>query len=260
MLKAVVANLDEADEADKGKYKKGEDGKFHLEVDGMVDKAKLDAFRENNISLQKQVDDLKAAVEKFSGIDPEQYKAAMSAIESDVEKKLLKEGKIEDVFSMRTEKMRQSYEQQLKAKDTAITKAQEESKKANGERDSYIVDAELRKSLEPPELGYQVGVADLLKEQVLKEFAYRDGKVIRLKADGTPAFGAKGDPATIGEFLTDIVKDRPYLLKPSAGSGARNNGNAQLNGTKTMRRAEFDAITDAAKKSEVARSGVVFVD
>lgn len=174
----------------------------------------------------------------------------------------MKDGKIDEVIALRTEKMRQSYEDQLKAKDAAIQKAVDEAKKANGERDTYIVDAELRRAVDNPEYGFHNGVADTLKPQVLKEFAYRDGKVIRIKPDGSPVFGAKGDPATIGEYLQDIVKEHPYLVKASTGGGARNNGrDANPNGQgKTMKRSEFDAITDPAKKAEVARGGYQFVD
>lgn len=260
-LKAVLTSLDGLEAPIAALYKKGDDGKFYLEADGLVDKAKLDTFRENNITLQKQIDKLTEEMAKFSGMDPEKYKQAMAAIESDAEKKLMKEGKIDEVIALRTEKMRQSYEEQLKAKDAAIAKAKEAADTATKERDTYIVDAELRRAVDNPDMGFQHGVADLLKDQVLKEFVYKDGKVIRVKADGSPVFGAKGDPATIGEFLQDVVKDRPFLVKSSSGGGARNQGNqGHHNGAKTMKRSEFDAITDPIKKAEVARSGVTFVD
>ena len=262
-LKPVLTSLDGLEPAIAALYKKSaDDGKFYLEAEGLVDKAKLDTFRENNIALQKQLDEIKAQMEKFAGVDPDKYKAAMDAIESDKEKKLLKDGKIDEVIALRTEKMRQTYEDKIAAKDVAINKAIEEAKKAGTERDTYIVAEELRKAVDNPELGFHNGVADTLKPQVLKEFQYRDGKVIRVKADGTPAFGAKGDPATISEYLQDMVKEHPYLVKASTGGGARNNGagGGDKGGSKTMKRSEFDAISDPAKKAEVARGGYTFVD
>lgn len=259
-LKAVLTSLDGLEATIAALYKKGEDGKFYLEADGLVDKAKLDTFRQNNIDLQNQINKLTEEMAKFSGIDPDKYKAAMAAIESDQEKKLMKEGKLDEVIQMRTEKMRQTYEEQLKAKDSAIQKAVDEAKKASGERDTYIVDAELRKAVDNPDFGFQSGVADLLKDQVLKEFAYKDGKVIRVKSDGSPVFGSKGDHATISEFLQDIVKDRPYLVKASTGGGARNNGSGGSPNGKTMKRSAFDAITDPAVKSQLMKDKVALVD
>ena len=260
-LKAILTNLEGLEPAIAALYKKGEDGKFYLDADGYVDKSKLDEFRANNIELQKKIDKLTEDMAKFSGMDPEKYKQAMAAIESDVEKKLMKEGKIDEVINMRTEKMRQSYEEQLKAKDAAIAKATEDAKTASADRDTYIVAEELRKAVDNPDLGFHSGVANTLKPQVLKEFVYKDGKVVRVKPDGSPVFGAKGEPATIAEYLTDLAKEHPYLVKASTGGGARNNGNQSNNtGGKTMRRSEFDSITDPVKKAEVARSGVAFVD
>lgn len=263
-LKAVLTSLDGLDASIAALYKKGEDGKFYLEAEGLVEKGKLDTFRDNNIALQKKVDELTAAVEKFAGIDPDKYKAAMDAIENDKEKKLLKDGKIDEVIALRTEKMRQTYEDQIKAKDAAITKAVEEAKKANGERDQYIVKTELRKAVDNPELGFNTGVADMLEKEVIAKFAYRDGKVVGIDANGAVKYGGSGNPATIAEYLQDVVKEHPYLVKASTGGGARNNGrDGGGNNTpagKTMKREAFDAIVDPVEKAKVARSGITFVD
>lgn len=257
-LKAVLTSLDGLDEATAKLYTKGSDGKYTLDVDGLVDKSKLDEFRSTNVELKKKIDEMQEQLAKFSGIDLQKYNDAMKSIESDAEKKLLKDGKIDEVIQLRTEKMRQTFDEQLKAKDQIILKANKDRETAVQQMNTHIVESELRRSVDNPDFGFQTGVVDLLRQQVLSEFAVKDGKVVRVKADGTPVFGAKGDPATIDEFLQDIVKDRPYLVRSSSGGGARNDGGG-TNGQKTMKRSEFDGIHDPIRKAKVARE-VTIVD
>jgi hypothetical protein len=43
-------------------------GAWHLDVEGAVEKAKLDKFRESNVALLKQV-------QRFAGINPDEVRA-----------------------------------------------------------------------------------------------------------------------------------------------------------------------------------------
>lgn len=260
MLKAVLQSLEGLDEATAKLYTKGDDGRYTLSVDGLVPSGKLDEFRTNNVELKKQLDEMKAQLEKFSGVDLKKYQEAMAAIENDAEKKLVKEGKFDEVIQLRTEKMRQSYEEQIKAKDQAIQAAQKEREAAIQTQNNYIVQSELTRVTSDPELGFQENIAGLLTEQVLKEFRVKDGKVIRVNpADGSPVFGANGDPATITEFLHEVVKTRPYLVRGSNGAGARNSSNQAPNG-KVMTRKQFDSIADPVQKAKLMKEGVQLVD
>ena len=47
------------------------DGAWVLDVDGVVDKSKLDEFRANNITLSNQLAEQK---KRFEGIDPDQVR------------------------------------------------------------------------------------------------------------------------------------------------------------------------------------------
>ncbi len=256
-LKAILASLDGLSDDLKAVYKKVDD-KFVLDVDGMVQKEKIDEFRSTNLSLVDQVKALQKQLEDFKGIDPIKYKELQDKMSTLEEKKLLQDGKIDDVFNMRTARMKQEFEEQLKAKDTALKALEDEKKKAFTQRDQYIIDAELRRSVDNPEFGFQSGVADLLKPQVLSEFTYRDNKVVRVKPDGSVVYGKGGDPASLTEFLQDIVKERPYLIKPSNGSGARpGGGKGGAAGEKTMKRSDFEAAEPKTKMDFVQAGGKV---
>ena len=65
------------------------EGAWVLDVDGAVEKSKLDEFRNTNVSLIKERDDLK---KRYEGIDPEQARAALTEKQRAEEEKLLSGG------------------------------------------------------------------------------------------------------------------------------------------------------------------------
>lgn len=258
MLKAIVASLDEVPEAQRSLYVKSQDGKYKLEVEGMVDKAKLDEFRDNNLALTKKVEDMSKVMDSLKGIDPAKFREYEEQARQINEKELIKKGDFETLVAQRTAAMKKDLEDKIAAQAETIKNLEGEKTKAYGERDSYIVESELRKAAEHPEAGYNPGVADILLPHVMKEFTVKDGKVTRVKPDGTVVYGKDSNPATIHEFLTDMSKDRPWMLKPSSGSGAPgNNGKGSANG-KTMKRADYNALDPVAQHAfAVAGKGTV---
>ena len=56
-------------------YYEERDGGFHLAVEGMVPKGKLEEFRNNNIELTRERDELK---QKLDGIDVDEYRRITS--------------------------------------------------------------------------------------------------------------------------------------------------------------------------------------
>lgn len=250
-LQLILTTIDDLPETIKPLYKKKDDGKFHLEVEGAVSREKLEEFRSNNVTLTESNKEMQKQLQAFEGVDPAKYKQFMDKFQTDEEKKLIKDGNIEEVIKIRTEAIRKDFSDKLAAKETVIVKLTEDSKKATGEKDGYIVEAEMRKALDSPDLGFQPGVGDILKDRVLKEFVHKDGKVVRVKPDGSLIYGKNGDAEGIGEFVATYAKEHPYLVKPSSGGGAHNDttNNGHKNGQKTMTRSEFEKM-DPVKKSD----------
>ena len=62
------------------------DGAWVLDVEGAVEKAKLDEFRNTNIALSKERDELK---QRFDGIDAEEARALLADKQKAEEEKLL---------------------------------------------------------------------------------------------------------------------------------------------------------------------------
>lgn len=260
-LKHVLPSLDGLDELTAKLYRKAEDGKFRLDVEGVVDKEKLDVFRDANIALTEGAKKLQEQLDAFKGIDPTKFREMSDKLSNDEEKKLIEKGNLDEVIRLRTERMKVEHGEQLVAKEKQIQKLTAERTTAYKERDEKIIDIELRRAVENPELGFHPGSADILKPHVLQEFTYRDGKIVRVKPDGSVVFGKEGEPATLNEYLADTAKQKPFMIKPSNGSGA-SNGNGS-NGTtangKTMKRSAFEGLLPQAR-SEFIKTGGVPID
>lgn len=260
-LKATLATLDGLSNDVKALYKSSGDGKFVLDIEGMVPKEKLDEFRNTNNQLLEDVKGLKTTVEKFAGVDPTKYKELIDKLQSTEEQKLIKEGKLDDVVNMRVMRMKEEHATQVQQLTKALEAAKTNETKAFGERDTYIIDNELRKTASNPDLGFQDGVADVLQYQVRQNFAYKDGQVVRVKPDGSIVFGTEGTkPATITEYLQEVAKTSTWLLKESKGGGAHNDKtNGTTNGGKKMKRSEWDA-TNPVAQGKLIKEGVTVVD
>lgn len=257
-----AAAFESLPDARKTDYKKKDDGKFHLDIEGVVPREKLEEFRSSNVGLKEQIEKLTKDVQAFEGIDPAVYKQFMDKFKTDEEKKLIKDGNIDEVVKLRTEAIRKDFSDQLAAKEKVITKLTDDTKKATGDKDTYIVENELRKAVDATGRGFQPGVADLLKDRVLKEFIHKEGKVVRVKPDGSLVYGKSGDPEGISEFVSSYAKEHPYLVIPSSGGNAQNDTTkgSRSNGQKTMPMAEFNKLDAEAKNKFIMIEKGVPVD
>ena len=71
MFKFIIDSLDQVAEGHRQFYVKNEEtGKYQLQVEGAVPRAKVDEFRNNNITLTNEVTGLKTQLAAFEGIDP----------------------------------------------------------------------------------------------------------------------------------------------------------------------------------------------
>ncbi len=88
------------------------DGALVLDVDGAVDKSKLDEFRANNIALSNQ---LAEQQKRFEGIDPDEVRRLADEKRRLEEAQQLKAGETEKVVEARVKAARGELEKQLSA-------------------------------------------------------------------------------------------------------------------------------------------------
>lgn len=200
------------------------------------------------IAAQKN---LKEQLKAFDGIDPEKTKALLKRFENDEEAQLIAEGKIDEVITRRTDRMRSNFEKQL---EEANGKADAASKKAaalvDQVRDDFI---------------RQAGVKAGLLPEAIEDAVFRGRGVFSLNDDAKPQalngdeliLGADGKTAlTPQEWLEGLRETSPHWWPKAAGSGAGGDGNSSGNG-KSVTRADFDQMSPDERSGFMKEGGKI---
>ncbi len=195
--------------------KSGEDGKYYLQAEGLVPKAKLDEFRTTNTALLKERDDLKG---RFADIDPDEYKTLKER------KDLLDQGKLVTAEGVDVA-VKKRLEGLTKEHQTTIQNITERAAAAERKVAEFMIDGELLKA--GAELGLRSTATDDLILRGRSIFSMKDGKLIATGPDGSPIYGATGaDPLTPKEYVQRLLKAAPHLFDESGGAGAGGKGEA----------------------------------
>jgi hypothetical protein len=168
-------------------YSKGEDGKFHLSVDG--ESSKLAEFRNKNIELMKEMDELRPLKARFEGIDPDAAKAAL-ANSANLER-------IHTEFKTKSVAERDKLESDLATEKTAHA--------ATKFKNATTV--EFLKS------GGRESAVDFIAAEAAKVFA-TDGTTKELSTINP------GVPLTVAEWMKQQVVVSDFAFNPSRGGGA----------------------------------------
>jgi hypothetical protein len=264
-ISTLVSNLDDVPEVLREHYQpvdsSDESAGFRLAIDDSGEKSKVKEFRTKNVNLMKEAEVSKRQLEelqkKFGGVDPDKYAKAMAALEQvqgDEERKLLEEGKFDEVFKQRTANLRDGFDQQLKAKMQSYEELEGKYKHLESSHSQLRVGQQLTQAI----AGAKVKVRPTALEDVMMrtrntftltdsgELQARDGK-------GQTIYGSKGDPLTMEEYVDSLTTKAPHLFE-SAGGGSASGGTRPAGGKLRIKPADIGKYAD-----EVA-SGQVIVD
>jgi hypothetical protein len=185
------------------------DGAWLLDVEGAVEKSKLDEFRNNNVALAKERDDLK---KRYEGIDPDEVRKLADEKRRLEEAQQLKAGEAEKVVEARVKALKGDFDKQLSA--------------ATGERDALnarlvaiqidqgVITAASKRGLRVsamPDITARARGVFRLVEGVPTAFE-ADGKTVRAGKDGVT-------PMTLEEWVDAQVSEAPHLFESNAGGG-----------------------------------------
>src|SRR5258705_401183 len=85
-------------------------GSFILDVDGAIDKSRLEELRTSNVALAKERDDLR---QRFDGIDPAEVRKLADEKRKLEEAQQLKAGEVDKVIETRIKSVRGDLEKQI---------------------------------------------------------------------------------------------------------------------------------------------------
>ncbi len=230
-LQAVLKSLEGLhDELKKHYVQKGDE--FHLDLEGgLVPKAKLEEFRDNNHTLENKVKELE---KKYEGIDVDEARELLKISKQLKEKKLLDAGKVDELVAERVKELKAEHDKKTKDltdKNETLTRALEVEKIDNG-----IMAAATK-----------AGVRDTAIPDVLNRlrsvFKLVEGKVTPVGPDGKTIWGKDGvTPQTMEEAIAGLSTTAAHLFAPSNGTGSSGHGGIK-NGIRQVTRAEFDKMS-----------------
>jgi hypothetical protein len=196
------------------------DGAWMLDVDGAVDKAKLEEFRANNVGLMKQLEDQK---KRFEGIDPDEVRKLADEKRKLEEAQQLKGGEIEKVVEGRLKNAKTEWDKQF----GAVTAERDSlnSRLTAIQIDQGVITVATKKGLRPtaiPDITSRARTVFRLVDGAPRAYE-PDGQTVRVGKDGLT-------PMTLDEWVDQQVADAPHLFESNAGGGAAGNGSGGVGG------------------------------
>jgi hypothetical protein len=201
------------------------DGGWILDVDGVVDKSKLDEFRTNNIALTNQLAEQK---KRFEGIDPDEVKKLAEEKRKLEEAQQLKGGEVEKVVDGRLKTAKTEWDKQFNA--VVAERDVLNSRLTAIQIDQGVITVATKKGLRPtaiPDITARARVVFKLVDGAPRAYE-ADGQTVRVGKDGIT-------PMTLDEWVDQQVADAPHLFESNAGGGAAGNGSGGAGNNRSVK-------------------------
>ena len=198
------------------------EGAWVLDVDGAVEKSKLDEFRNTNVSLIKERDGLK---KRFEGIDPDEVRKLADEKRRLEEAQQLKAGEAEKVVEARVKALKGDFDKQLSAATTERDALN--ARLVAIQIDQGVIGVASKRGLRGsamPDITARARGVFRLVNGVPTAFE-ADGQTVRAGKDGVTAM-------TLEEWVDAQVSEAPHLFESNAGGGAAGNGPGGAGGGK----------------------------
>lgn len=236
-LELFVDSLENVAEGLKSEYTQQADGKYRLNLQGFEDTAGL---KKNNQTLIQEKKQLQEKLKSYDGLDPEKVKAAMEKI-AEVEKiegqlkekKLLEEGKVEDLIQARLINMKNDHESQTKTLNLKVTELSQQNELLRTRLSSEVIQNGLTKAVNSVGQPRTEALVDILNRGRMVFQLDAEGKILPKDSLGTTIFGSNGnDPMSMDEWAAGLLKSAPHLFLESKGGGAKGAGMTDAAGRK----------------------------
>jgi hypothetical protein len=184
-----------------------QNGAYLLNVEGAVDRTKLDEFQKEKISLLNQLDEVKR---RYEGIDPEAVRKLEAEKQKLEEQQALKAGEVERVIESRLKSFQTVHEKQVK--DLASERDALIARLSEIQIDQGVVGVATKKGLHPTAIPDITARARRVFRLVNGEpTPYEpDGKTVKIGKDGA-------NPMSLDEWLDQQAAEAPHLFESDHG-------------------------------------------
>lgn len=227
------------------------------EVDGkvvvnVVAKVKVDEFRENNVKLAQQRDELDAAVQRAKAILGDDFDAAAQEIDGVRQiAKRVKDGELvenkglEEALAERTKQMREGYEVQIRTLSGEVGAWKQKAAGSEQRWKKGIVDRAVTDAALDEKLGVNPKALPDIISRAHNFFVVDDNDKLIPKQGDAIVYGADGTtPMSVSEWLGKLREDTPFFFKGSGGGGAGGSADPKYGG---MAKQDFDKLSGKQK-------------
>jgi len=224
LLKKITDNLEGLSPEIQKLYESSE-GKFRLKLeddDEKALKAKISEFRDNNIKILKEKEEMKKQVEELSkkmeGVDLEEYRTLKETKEKIADEDLKKKGNLEEIVEQRTKRMKGDYDNQIKALQTKISEADRSQAQVLSEFKKVKIDNEIQLQVSKVGTPQKDALTDILNRGRMLFQLDENFQAVAFDQQGGVVPGKDGiNPLTIKEWAENLPNEYPHLFVGSEG-------------------------------------------
>ena len=266
-LRAFYEKESEIPEALKSEYIE-KDGVWRLDADGMVQasevtalRTRVDEFRQNNVELSEKLKKFDGK-KVLSAEDQEEFDRLIQQQADIDDKKLIDAGKIDELLTSRTEKMRSDYDARIDSLTNSLTGAKKNESTAVGRLSKVLIRSEVAQLLSDQGIiPVQGAIDDIYTRAETVWRANEEGVLHAVNSKGEPVYGGEGKELTLGEWGQTLVKDAPFLFAPNKGAGGAGSG-TKLPGSQDgiLRISRTDEKMKSKHIADIASGKAIVVD
>ncbi len=242
MLKKRITSLDAIDEKYQDLYVQDEQtGDYVLDFVDADAKAQVDEFRNNNRALNRQLEEMKSQIDKYSAlgdVTPDDINGLLEArqlAERAANDELLKEimlpnGQVDrDKVRQFADKQFEGERREMERKFDSLgaEKAEMEAKyfEANNMYQNQVRQSEIRSAIEGV-ARVRTGAMDDIIARAERQIGFMEGgDLVVWDGNGEPRYGSKGGQyMTPKEWVGELVESAPHLFEGRVGGGAAGDG------------------------------------
>ena len=191
------------------------DGKWTIDIEGATSVERVAEFRDKNITLTKEIADIKAMWDGFSKDEV----AALIAKKEEIEgAKIKNEGELQTKLKERTDAMKADYDKKIA--DLERIKASQEHQLAEVIIDKTLIE-------EATKLGLRPEAAEDLVNRGRAVFKLVDGKPVAYNREGKEIYDTDASPLKPETWIKGLAKSASFLFVESQGGGAAGGAGSQ---------------------------------
>lgn len=241
-----IIKFKSAAEVPEGLKAEEKEGVFVVDV---VEKSKLDEFRNNNVNLARERDELKNKVEVYAAVvgdDPDAFKGELGELRNVSQQ--VKDGKlkgsdaVEQEVARRVASVKEGYDGQIRTLTQERDRERQDKTALDGELRRSIVNQAVNEAILASDSGINPAAAPDILARAHNLYTVTPERKLVPKNGDAVVYGQDGvSPMPVKEWLQKLVVEAPHFSLNSSGGGASGGADTKLPGG--MSQEAFDKLS-----------------